>query len=97
MEITTEYRKQQTNRITWWGVGVNLMLAVIKTVGGIVGQSQALLADGIHSISDLASDGMVLLAAKQHHLQPHLLDLRNSGDTAGDKSRVVGYGAFSLH
>jgi AmmeMemoRadiSam system protein B len=25
------------------------------------------------------------------------VDLRNSGDTAGDRSRVVGYGAFALH
>ena len=38
----------------------------------------------------------LLMAARQHHLQPHLLDLRNSGDTAGDKDRVVGYAAFSF-
>jgi len=38
----------------------------------------------------------LLLAARQHHLTPHLLDLRNSGDTAGDKSRVVGYAAFAF-
>jgi len=81
MEITTQYRKQQTNRITWWGVAVNLMLAVIKTVGGIVGQSQALLADGIHSISDLASDGMVLLAAK------------HAGEEA-DEDHPYGHGRF---
>lgn len=37
-----------------------------------------------------------LLAAKRHQLQPQLLDLRNSGDTAGDKSRVVGYAAFAF-
>ncbi|HVK54539.1 MAG TPA: hypothetical protein VM532_05855 [Burkholderiales bacterium] len=30
-------------------------------------------------------------------MQPRLLDLRNSGDTAGDKSRVVGYGAFGFY
>ncbi|MBH9579515.1 AmmeMemoRadiSam system protein B [Inhella proteolytica] len=35
-----------------------------------------------------------LLAARAHGLQPRLLDLRNSGDTAGDKSRVVGYAAL---
>jgi AmmeMemoRadiSam system protein B len=35
-------------------------------------------------------------AAPRHHLSPHLLDLRNSGDTAGDKSRVVGYAAFAF-
>lgn len=38
----------------------------------------------------------MLLAAKQHHLQPLLLDLRNSGDTAGDKDRVVGYASFAF-
>jgi len=38
----------------------------------------------------------LLLAARRHGLQAHLLDLRNSGDTAGDKSRVVGYGAFAF-
>lgn len=38
----------------------------------------------------------LLLAAHRHHLKPRLLDLRNSGDTAGDKSRVVGYGAFAF-
>lgn len=38
----------------------------------------------------------LLLAAKRHKLAPHLLDLRNSGDTAGDKSQVVGYGAFAF-
>lgn len=38
----------------------------------------------------------LLLAARRHGLQVHQIDLRNSGDTAGDKSRVVGYGAFSF-
>jgi len=36
------------------------------------------------------------LCARRHHLKPELLDLRNSGDTAGDKSRVVGYAAFAF-
>jgi len=35
------------------------------------------------------------LAARRHALAPVLVDLRNSGDTAGDKERVVGYGAFA--
>ncbi|WP_296447082.1 AmmeMemoRadiSam system protein B [Rhodoferax sp. UBA5149] len=38
----------------------------------------------------------LLLAAKRHHLQPHLLGLCNSGDTAGDKDRVVGYASFAF-
>ena len=38
----------------------------------------------------------LLLAARRHGLQAELVDLRNSGDTAGDRSRVVGYGAFTF-
>lgn len=38
-----------------------------------------------------------LRAARRHGLQAELLDLRNSGDTAGDRDRVVGYGAFAFH
>jgi AmmeMemoRadiSam system protein B len=39
----------------------------------------------------------LLEAARRRDLVPELLDLRNSGDTAGDASRVVGYGAFAFH
>lgn len=38
----------------------------------------------------------LIIAAQQHHLTPHLLDLRNSGDTAGSRDGVVGYGAFAF-
>lgn len=38
----------------------------------------------------------LMLAARKHHLTPHLLDLRNSGDTAGSRDRVVGYAAFAF-
>ena len=36
------------------------------------------------------------LAARRHDLTPHLLDLRNSGDTAGPRDGVVGYAAFAF-
>ncbi len=39
----------------------------------------------------------LLKLAKKHHLKCQTLDLRNSGDTAGDKSRVVGYGAYAFY
>ncbi len=39
----------------------------------------------------------LLKLAKKHHLQCQTLDLRNSGDTVGDKSRVVGYGAYAFY
>lgn len=38
----------------------------------------------------------LLLAARQHGLQPQLLGQCNSGDTAGDKNRVVGYAALAF-
>jgi AmmeMemoRadiSam system protein B len=38
----------------------------------------------------------LLLAAKRRGLRVRQLDLRNSGDTAGDRRRVVGYGAFAF-
>lgn len=38
----------------------------------------------------------LMLAAKNHALQPRLLGVCNSGDTAGDKQRVVGYAAFAF-
>jgi AmmeMemoRadiSam system protein B len=38
----------------------------------------------------------LIVAAQKHHLAPHLLDLRNSGDTAGSQERVVGYAAFAF-
>lgn len=38
----------------------------------------------------------LIIAAQKHHLAPHLLDLRNSGDTAGSEDRVVGYAAFAF-
>ncbi len=38
----------------------------------------------------------LIVAARKHRLKPHLLDLRNSGDTAGTRDSVVGYGAFAF-
>lgn len=39
----------------------------------------------------------LLRAARRRNLRAEQIDLRNSGDTAGDRSRVVGYGAFAFH
>lgn len=38
----------------------------------------------------------LILAARKHGLTPHLLDLRNSGDTAGSKNKVVGYASIAF-
>jgi cation diffusion facilitator family transporter len=57
-------RYRQSHRVTVVGAAINLVLSVIKVWFGWIGQSHALIADGIHSLSDLLSDAMVLLAAK---------------------------------
>ncbi len=43
-----------------------------------------------------ASINGLITAAQRHHLKPVLLDLRNSGDTAGSRDRVVGYAAIAF-
>jgi len=55
-------RSQAIKRTTLVGALVNVLLAAGKIAAGWVGQSHALIADGIHSLSDLLSDGLVLLA-----------------------------------
>lgn len=63
-------RYQVARRVTVVSAVVNLLLAVMKVVLGFVGQSQALVADGIHSLSDLISDAVVLVASRQGSRDP---------------------------
>ncbi len=51
--------------VTLVGAAVDLVLGVLKIFLGVVENSQALVADGIHSLSDLVTDGMVLVAVRQ--------------------------------
>jgi cation diffusion facilitator family transporter len=51
-------------RATWIGSVVNLFLAVFKTWVGLLSRSQALVADGVHSLSDLFSDVIVILGLR---------------------------------
>lgn len=74
-------RYQAIQRVTVVGVLVNLLLAASKTIIGIAAQSQALVADGIHSLSDLLSDGLVYFAAKQANHGP-------------DEAHPYGHGRF---
>ena len=52
-------------RCTWVSVVVNIFLTAAQVVAGIVAHSQGLIADGLHSLSDLVCDFLVLFAA--HH------------------------------
>jgi cation diffusion facilitator family transporter len=60
-------RAQAAARSTWVSVAVNIVLSVSQIVAGVLSKSQGLIADGIHSLSDLIGDFVVLLAG--HHSQ----------------------------
>lgn len=53
-------RVSQVQRITYIGMGVNLFLTAGKLMAGIVGKSSAMLADGVHSLSDIMTDIVVI-------------------------------------
>ncbi|MBE9504404.1 MAG: cation diffusion facilitator family transporter [Proteobacteria bacterium] len=57
-------RYSQGKRITWIGALGNVVLSIVKFVAGVSGRSEALIADAVHSISDLVSDVVVLVSLK---------------------------------
>jgi len=61
----SEQRYREMRRVTLLGAVTNLLLAFAQLVGGFIAQSQALIADGAHTLSDLATDVMVLFAARK--------------------------------
>jgi len=63
----TSQRYKDTVRVTLIGSVIDLLLGVLKIVFGFIAQSQALIADGVHSLSDLATDAAVIYAAKHSH------------------------------
>lgn len=62
--MTQVQRYQQAKRVTLIGAMVNALLGLVKLVGGFLYHSHALVADGVHSFSDLITDIMVLFASK---------------------------------
>ncbi len=66
-EFTPAERAQAGKRSTLVSVVVNIFLSATQITVGIFAHSQALIADGVHSISDLISDFVVLFAS--HHSQ----------------------------
>ncbi len=62
--VPADGRYREARRVTLVGAVLDLALGVVKLVVGWLAQSQALIADGVHSLSDLATDMVVLVAAK---------------------------------
>ena len=63
-QSTVSQDQKKINSITIWGMVTNIFLSAIKILAGIIVKSVALIADGIHSISDLATDVTVLVSSK---------------------------------
>jgi cation diffusion facilitator family transporter len=59
-----QQRYKEVKKVTLIGAAANIFLAVVKIIFGWLGHSSALIADGVHSFSDLLTDALVLIAAK---------------------------------
>lgn len=62
--MTQHLRYSLAKKVTLLGAGINALLGIVKLIGGYLFHSHALMADGIHSFSDLIIDVMVLFASK---------------------------------
>ncbi len=65
-----EFTSDPGTRAILIGAVANLFLSVVKIVGGIFGTSAAMIADGIHSLSDLLTDAVVLLSHRIGQIPP---------------------------
>lgn len=54
-------REKEIRNITLCGAFVNVVLTVFKILAGVLGRSSAMIADGVHSLSDLLSDVVVMV------------------------------------
>ncbi|UCF16473.1 MAG: cation transporter [Phycisphaerales bacterium] len=60
----------QIKSVTYLGIAVNIALAIVKIAIGLLAASLALLADGVHSLSDLATDAVLLLGVRISEKEP---------------------------
>jgi len=68
--MARDSRYREAARVTIVGSVVDLVLGIAKLVAGYFANSQALIADGIHSLSDLVTDALVLFAARKSNQAP---------------------------
>ncbi len=59
---SNDLRANKANHVTWVGFYINLVIVVFKMFAGIVGHSSAMIADAVHSLSDFATDVVVLIS-----------------------------------
>lgn len=81
MSSAADIRASKANRVTWVGFYTNLALTAFKLVAGILGHSAAMVADAMHSLSDFATDIVVLVCFRVIGKPP-------------DKSHDYGHGKY---
>jgi len=69
-DAKTELGIKEIRKVTWLGLAVNLILAVFKMAAGHFGSSQAIVADGVHSLSDTSTDIALLIGVKYWSAPP---------------------------
>ncbi len=69
-ENKQEIANRQIKSVTYLGIVVNIALSIVKVVIGSLAGSLALMADGIHSLSDVATDAAVLLGLRLGSKEP---------------------------
>ncbi len=74
-------REKEIFRVTIWGGIVNVVLLVVKFVAGVFGHSAAMIADAVHSLTDFATDVVVLIFV-------HL------GNKPADRDHDYGHGKY---
>lgn len=74
-------RKKEIFRVTVWGGIINVVLLVVKFAAGIFGHSAAMIADAVHSLTDFATDVVVLIFV-------HL------GNKPADRDHDYGHGKY---
>lgn len=57
----TDQRTKELTKVTWVGFAVNLVLTIAKTIAGFIGHSHAMVADAMHSLTDIITDVIVLV------------------------------------
>jgi len=55
---------KEIKKITLWGLGLNIVISIIKFIIGVLGNSQAVVADAAHSFSDTSTDMVILFGVK---------------------------------
>ena len=76
-----EKRFREGQRITWVSVAVNIVLTSMQLVVGFIAHSQSLIADAMHTLSDIVADGFVLFANRK-------------GAEAADADHPYGHGRY---